>query len=307
MTLTRVGEADLARIAEQRLSPLYVSIHAVDPEIRKMLLGIRNDDHLLEKLRYLASHGIELHGQIVLCPGINDGEVLTGSLETLARFYPDLRSMAVVPVGLTRHRHGLPVLSPVDSAVAARTAKQIQSLQRKFKKKLGEPFIYLADEFYLLSGERLPPDRHYGDFWQSGNGVGMTRRFLTVFREASRRFPLKLEDIKRYTIVTGMLAGPVIEKEILPVLRRIKNLDVEVHKVRNRFFGDTVTVSGLLTGGDIADALRRHTEDRVLLLPDNCLNTDGRFLDGGTPRTLENELKRKIVVLDDFNTFWERS
>jgi hypothetical protein len=161
VTLTAVGEEDLERIAEQRLSPLYVSVHAADPEVRRRLLGIRKDDRLTEKIRYLGERGVEMHGQVVLCPGINDGAVLEETVAALAGYFPAFRSVAVVPVGLTRHRRGLADLNPVTASAATALLDRIGPMQRRFRSETGESFVYAADEFYLLAeGQR----RRHGAF-----------------------------------------------------------------------------------------------------------------------------------------------
>ena len=301
VTLTHAGSHDLERIVTQRLSPLYISIHATNLEVRKTLLNLREDDHLLDKIRYLTERGIELHGQIVLCPGINDGEVLDTSLETLSMFYPKLRSMAVVPVGLTRHRQGLPQLKGYDAVSARAVIQNVGKHQNRSLRKDKESWVYLADEFYLLAGCDIPPAEHYGDYWQVENGVGMIRSFLTEFEESSKRFPKQLKKTKRYTFVTGVLAGPMLEKVVLPMLSRIKNMDVRLKVVSNSFYGETVTVSGLLTGGDIIRALQGDGDTSTVLLPPNCLNDDGLFLDDRTPEDLTGVLGRHVRILNHFD------
>jgi putative radical SAM enzyme (TIGR03279 family) len=306
VTLTHINRDDLERIAEQRLSPLYISVHATDPMIRRRLLGLRKDDYLIEKVKYLVEQGIELHAQVVLCPGINDGSVLKETLDTLSSFHPKLRSIAVVPVGLTRHRQGLSQLTGYTAESARIVIGIVEKYQEGFQKKFQEPLVYLADEFYLLSGFDLPTETHYGDFWQVENGVGMTRTFLTDFTDASEEFPRRLSGSHRFMLVTGTLAGPVLEKFVIPVLRGIKNLDINMRIVENRFYGEHVTVSGLLTGRDIIENVEKEKENGAgLLLPPNCLNNDGLFLDDLTPRDLERRLNRPVLILDDFRKLWE--
>lgn len=306
VTLTRTGPGDIERIIEQRLSPLYVSVHAVDAQVRRRLLGLKKEDRLLEKLEQLCGAGIEVHAQIVLCPGLNDGDILAESIDTLERFYPALRSLAVVPVGLTAHRNGLPELRAVDAAAAAAMLDQGERYQQTFMAKHGEPFVYFADEFYLLAGRELPPDDHYGLYWQTGNGVGITREFLSLFEMESRDFPASLPARTHVTLVTGTLAAPVLRKHILPVLNRIGNLSADLQPVENRLFGSSVTVSGLLCGRDIVAALREIPEESIVLLPPNCLNTDDLFLDDKTPEGMAAELKRQVIVADDFAGIWDR-
>ncbi len=304
VTLTHVRQRDLNRIVEQRLSPLYVSIHATAASIRKTLLGLDRDDHLMEKIQFLVQNGIQIHGQIVLCPGINDGDVLIESLETLSLLFPQLRSLAIVPVGLTCHRQLLPEISGFNAGTAETVVRMAQNLQKKYKKALGDPFVYISDEFYLLGEIPLPPFDHYGDFWQIENGVGMIRLFLREFHEASNHFPKKLGKPEHAIIVTGTLAGPVIQEHILPGLNRIENLHIELKMVVNHFYGDSVTVSGLLTGQDIIDSFQKLGPDTTLLLPTNCLNTDGLFLDNRTPNDLSERLGCRIRITPDFNDLW---
>jgi len=305
VTLTNVTKSDMERIAEQKLSPLYVSIHATDPEIRKTLLGLKRKDYLLEKIHFLTNHSIELHGQIVICPGINDGEVLHQTLQTLSSFFPGLRSVAVVPVGLTRHRKGLPKLKKHNPESVLDIIRIVQTLQEEYEKKFGEPFVYLSDEFYLLAGKPLPSFFHYRDFWQIENGVGLTRFFLSSFEDSARTFPSKLKKKQHLVFVTGTLAEPILRENVLPVLNRIKNLSVRLLPISNRFFGGSVTVSGLLTGKDIINTLQKENKDTTILLPSNCLNTDNLFLDDVSLEELRRKLNRKIIVVEDFKTFWE--
>ncbi len=305
VTLTNVTKSDMERIVEQKLSPLYVSIHATDPEIRKTLLGLKRKDYLLEKIHFLTNHSIELHGQIVICPGINDGEVLHRTLQTLSSFFPGLRSVAVVPVGLTRHRKGLPKLKKHNPESVLDIIRIVQTLQEEYEKKFGEPFVYLSDEFYLLVGKPLPSSFHYRDFWQIENGVGLTRFFLSSFEDSARTFPSKLKKKQHLVFVTGTMAEPILRENVLPVLNRIKNLSVRLLPISNRFFGESVTVSGLLTGKDIINTLQKENKDTTILLPSNCLNTDNLFLDDVSLEELRRKLNRKIIVVEDFKTFWE--
>ncbi len=300
VTLTAVGEEDLRRIVQQRLSPLYVSVHAADPEVRRRLLGLRKDDRLIEKIRFLGERGIEMHGQVVLCPGINDGAVLDETVAALAGFFPAFRSVAVVPVGLTRHRRALSKMNPVTAAASEALLDRISPMQRRFRTETGESFVYAADEFYLLAGRPVPPVSHYREYWQRDNGVGMVRSLLSDFSRNKRRLPVSFPRRTRFRVVTGTLAAPVLEAQLLPVLNRIRNASFSITAVRNRFFGDSVTVSGLLTGRDIAAGLRSTRPFDAVLLPSNCLNSDGLFLDDWTPEKLSVRLARPVRILESF-------
>lgn len=306
VTLTHVTDEDLNRIVEQKLSPLYVSIHATDGRVRKEMLGIGHEDRLLDKLLFLKEGGIEIHGQIVLCPGVNDGTVLADTVDELSSLYPGLRSISVVPVGLTHHRIGLPEVKPVDREIARRVWRELIPFQDRFLKAFGEPFVFLADEFYLLIGEPLPGAEHYGDYWQIENGVGMTRSFIDDFKTVSKTFPGRIDRHRDFVIVTGMLAGPILEEEVMPRLHSVQNMSVEVQPVENRFFGESVTVSGLLTGEDIHSRFADVGGDAMLILPGNCINADGLFLDDLSPGVLEKRLGRPVKVIHDFEELFDK-
>lgn len=297
VTLTNVTQEDLDRIIEQRLSPLYISVHAVQPAVRKKLLGINRDDHLLDKISFLVKHNIELHAQIVLCPGINDGKILRETIEKLYRYYPSLKTLAVVPVGLTRHRKRLPLIQPVSPYVAKQVLLQIQSMQNNFKNTLGVPFVFLADEFYLLTGSSLPPREHYGEFYQIDNGVGLTRHFMHEFRMAAKHFPDSCIPSKRLNFITGEMAFPVLDKYILPVLNQINGITAQAFSVKNKFYGSSVTVSGLLTAGDIINTCTSIKPEGEILLPDNCINSEGFFLDDLTVEDIMNALQQPVRII----------
>jgi putative radical SAM enzyme (TIGR03279 family) len=299
VTLTNVSQNDLKRIVAQRLSPLYVSVHSTDLDIRKLMLGLKKDDRLLKKIELLADSDIELHVQIVLCPAINDGESLVKTINDLAQFYPMLKTIAIVPVGLTKHREHLYRINPVTPDYASDLIARIEPIALQFKKKRKDYFIYLADEFYLLAGIELPPAKRYEEFFQIENGVGMTRDFLDRFQEQSQHFPHRINTSRSMTLVSGQLAAPVISRWIVPVLNRIENLHVNLVTVPNNFYGTSVTVTGLLTGQDIFAELSRHELGDVIVLPANTLNFDGIFLDDWTLEMLQSKLERPIEVVDN--------
>jgi putative radical SAM enzyme (TIGR03279 family) len=304
VTLTAVREPELQRIARQRLSPLYISIHSVSGDVRRKLLGIQRDDRLLDKIRFLAEAGIEMHGQIVLCPGINDGETLRESVETLRGFYPSLKSLAIVPVGLTRHRKNLPSLNGVDGNTAMTVMEMIEPFQERFGSESDSAFVYLSDEWYLLAGRDLPDEAHYAGFWQSDNGVGLTRRFLSDLEAAVLEAgPFEGQPSPRLWI-TGTLAAPVLEKYAVPLLAST-GVEAEILPVRNRFFGASVTVTGLLTAQDILSACRDAPPEAVILLPSVCLNEDGLFLDDMTLADFTVRLGRRVVLLENLEDFWK--
>jgi putative radical SAM enzyme (TIGR03279 family) len=307
VTLTNVSRADLQRIVEQRLSPLYVSVHSTDLKIRKLMLGIKKDDHLLEKIRFLTKNRIELHAQIVLCPGINDGESLNKTIEDLAEFYPHLKSIAIVPVGLTKHRQNLYPLKPVTPEYAKSLIFEIEKTAQQFQQKWENYFVYLADEFYLLAYVELPPAERYDEFPQVENGVGMARDFIDRFEEQSLYFPHRIKARLEVTLVSSVLAAPIINRWVVPRLNQIENLTVKVQTIVNEFYGNSVTVTGLLTGQDIYSQLQRYSSGDVIVLPANCLNFDGIFLDDWTPAMLQDKLRRPVEIVDnDFITLIQK-
>ncbi|MGA9115256.1 MAG: DUF512 domain-containing protein [Bacteroidota bacterium] len=294
-TLTNAGPAVLRRIVEQRLSPQYISVHTTDPDLRRRLMGLKKDDGVLEKIRYLHDHGIEMHTQIVLCPGFNDGEALLGTIRDLYAFRTAVRSLAVVPVGLTDHRAHLEELRRVDAEMASRVLDQIVPLQKQFRRETGRGFVYASDEFYILAGRPLPGRRHYDGYPQVENGVGLTRSFLERLRRSERFFPNGLPEPRRLLVLTGELAAGILEKHLMSRLKRIQNLTSVLVVAPNILFGRSVTVSGLLSGGCIRAALRRHAADLVLLPPE-ILNAENRLLDDISVAELEGETGMRMQV-----------
>lgn len=307
VTLSNMSRADLERIVRQRLTPLFISVHATEPEMRKFLLGIKFDDRLLDKFDYLTQNGIELHTQIVLCPELNDGDVLRRTLSDLERYYPHLRSVAVVPVGLTRHREGLTAIKPVTKDYAKNFLRIADDYAAEFHQRLGMNFVYPSDEFYLMAGEPIPPASRYDAFEQMENGVGMLRDLVDDFQERQvKRLPKRLGQPTKVTLVSATLAGGFIAENILPRLEQIKNFSPELVVVTNKFYGDTIRVSGLLTGQDIFAALKDRDLGAAVFLPKSCLNDKQIFLDDWKLSDLQEKLGVPIVPLkNDFSGIFE--
>ena len=299
ITLTNIRKADLERIAEQHLSPLYISVHATDLTVRKQIFRIKKDDHLFDKLEYLSRNRIELHVQIVLIPGINDGLVLEKTINDLYHFRNSVKSVAIVPVGLTKHRVGLPKLHPVNSDLAEEIIIKTKYWNRNYFNVGGEHFVYLSDEFYLIANRNLPGRSQYGQFYQIENGVGLLRNSLDNFRKQVRKFPDSISNRKHIRFITGTLAKSAIEKFISSRLNEIENLFVEVVPIVNDFFGETVTVSGLLTGKDIIEQTLHLPKCDVICLPPRCINYDGYLLDNMKPEDIENALGAPVRICDE--------
>ncbi|ACX52336.1 protein of unknown function DUF512 [Ammonifex degensii KC4] len=291
-TLTNCTRKDLERIVEQRLSPLYISVHTTNPQLRAKLMGNPRAGLIMEQLKFLAAGGITLHTQIVLCPGINDGVELERTVEDLASLYPAVASIAVVPVGLTRYRQGLYPLRPVSREEAALLLEKIHSWQRKFHRCWGTRLVYAADELYLLAGSPLPPASAYEGFPQLENGVGLARQFLSGWEKLKPRLPREASPL-RAVIVTGVLAAGLLEP-VVARLNKIRGLEVELVVVENEFFGPTVTVAGLLTGRDIRRALLSRPRPDLVMLPAVALKDGHLFLDDLTLDELAAELGCRV-------------
>lgn len=312
VTMTTLRQADLNRIVEQHLSPLYISVHSTETETRKLLLGIKRDDHLLEKIRFLSEHGIELHAQIVLVPGINDGAIFDKTIHDLKAFFPAVRSVAVVPLGLTRHRDRLMKLRIHTRQELKDTIGYVDMLRTALRRELGDAFVYLADEFFIKADEPIPEASYYDEFYQIENGVGEFRAMIDEFEEALNQFPRQLPKPKRITWVTGRLAAGPLHRHIIKPLANIENLEIKLKPVENVFYGATIQISGLLVGQDIYDQLKGEDLGDAVLLPPRVLNDDELFLDDWTVPRLENELgvpchvykeplSEMITIIEKFN------
>jgi putative radical SAM enzyme (TIGR03279 family) len=290
ITLTNINEKDLNRIIEQRLSPLYISVHATDTECRKIILGIDFDDHILQKIEYLVQGGIELHAQIVVCPGINDGNLLIKTVEDLKNFYPGVKSIAIVPVGLTKYRKKLKPLRLYTAAESRSMIKITDNLHGKYRKELGTGFVYLADEFFLQADMPIPPEEYYEDFYQIENGIGELRYTIDRFNADFKSMPKSVANLHKITWVTGTLAAKSIAQHIISKLNMIKGLKVNMMEIRNNFFGASVSVAGLLVGQDIYHQLKGNDLGDMVLLPPKIVNHDNLFLDDWSLTVLEKKL-----------------
>ncbi len=306
ITLNDVSEGDMRRIIDMRLSPLYLSVHAVDPDVRRRLFGrpMRND--ILEQMAELASNGITMHAQIVLVPGLNDGGVLDETVNALFGFFPRCRSVAVVPVGLTAHRKGLARLESVTEEQAADLVSWADRSRARFRKETGgESFLHLSNEFYLMSGEELPMTDEYDDFPQISNGVGMCRLFVDEIEGMIERISGKAHGDISIALVTGRLGAIFLRRYVLPAVERsLPWLRVSLITVENRLFGERVGVSGLIGGADIIEEAGG-IEASCIVLPPNAVNHDGLLIDDMRPEQLESALGRPVIVPE--STFLEEN
>lgn len=290
LTLTNVGDEELERIIDQKLSPLYISVHATEPELRTRMLGNDAYDGLDEKLDRLTAAGIRLHCQIVLCPGWNDLAHLERTVSDLARRFPSVQSAAVVPVGLTDHRENLPAIDPVTPDYARETIRQVARLQQGFLDRWDTPFVFLGDEFYILAGVSMPPSDHYREFPQIENGVGMVRSFLDRFDAGLTDWSASGRPV-RGTIATGKLFHPFLERLVGQL-----GMDLRTVAVGSRFWGSGINVAGLLAGSDFVAGLRDQMYGDVLLIPSEAMiGEEGLFLDDMTRADLEGELGVSVI------------
>jgi len=298
ITGTNLTESDLDRIARQRLSPLYISVHATDPELRARMLGRRRMPPVAELLGFLAAHRIEFHAQIVVCPRWNDGPALLRTLDDLRRYCPALRSVAIVPVGLTAHRAHLPTIRPITPRYAAHMIDSMTPVMRDWRRALGERVLFVADEWYLRARRAVPDYRGIDIAPQFENGVGMVGQFVRPWRAVERRLPPEIAPRRSVGVLTGVSASAFL-RPMVARLNRIEGLHVSLVVVRNKLFGPTVTVSGLLAGRDILEALLSRRRPDFYLLPGNCLRPwDHVFLDDLPLDHLAAHLDRPVLPIE---------
>ena len=298
ITLGALSEHDWERIFQERLSPLYISVHTTDHALRTFILGNKKAPDILASMNRLAAGGIMMHTQIVLCPGINDGDHLQKTLDDLSGLFPAVASIAVVPVGLTSFRKKLFPLRSFTRSEARAVIELVTRLGSRFKRNLGTRLVFASDEFFIKAGEPFPPLSFYEDLPQKENGVGMVSEFL---RDASRtRIPKKAAPIQ-VTLVTGVSFGKILKHS----LERLKTVDgprIRLVTAQNHFFGSSVTVAGLLTGQDILRALKGRRLGDLVVIPSGALKEDeDLFLDNMRLEQLEQALSVKVRKADTFS------
>lgn len=298
ITLTNVDDQEFSRILKRKVSPLYISVHATDPEIRCALLRNPKAGNLMERLRALKENGQTFHCQIVLCPGLNDGEVLRRSIEDLASLWPAAESLAIVPVGLTRFREKLTPISPVDPETAANVLNMSAYYQRKYLDEFGTRFVFPSDEFYLTAGAEIPTEAEYEGYPQIENGVGMLRMLAEdadMTAEDLSGSPLPAP--RRIIIPTGVSAAPWLRE----ICRKYapNGTEVTVIPIVNHFFGETVSVTGLLTGTDLAEQLSGLNCDEIVISSVMLRENEGCFLDDMTVEMLSRRLGKPIRVSEN--------
>jgi putative radical SAM enzyme (TIGR03279 family) len=303
-TLTSITADEMRRVIEQRLSPQYVSVHATDLDVRAYLLGVDKERaDIRAKMRSLLDAGIEIHAQVVLCPEINDGQILRRTICDLAELYPRVRSVAIVPLGLTRYLDDAR-LTPITPEFCRRTIREVGEIQKDLRARLGTTFAFLGDEIYLRAGRAVPRRSHYGDYPQIEDGIGMVRTFENKFGALLSKLDRRPVSVTRQsgralygTIMTGTLFAPVLRKLVERLNRRFE-MRLEVAAVENEYFGGDVSVAGLLTGGDFLAARQKMRGDFVIV-PRVVLKSDEPvMLDGMRFEELQRQLGGPLYAFD---------
>ncbi|MEW6014990.1 MAG: DUF512 domain-containing protein [Candidatus Zixiibacteriota bacterium] len=295
ITLSNLSDDDIRRIIEQRLSPLYVSVHVTDDTLRRCIFQNEKLPSILPQLKFLIANGIKFHTQVVLSPGFNDGPYLERTIDDLSLLYPGVMTLAVVPVGLTKYREKLPSLRTYRRDEAIEIVNYVHKRQKEFRKKLQTRFVFVADEFYIISETPFPSLGEYEEMAQFENGVGMIRHTLTDFNRRRRRLE-KLPRDRKIIMLTGESAFEILDREIVSNLKKI-GFKIDLQPVKNDFWGESVTVSGLLTGGDLYNFLVKTAGNYdIALLPPNCLNKEDLFLDNLSLEEFRSKLEMKVLV-----------
>ena len=297
VTLTNMSEHDIQRIIDYHLEPINISIQTTNPELRCMMLHNRFAGDALQKVQRLYEAGITMNGQIVLCKGVNDGEELERSIRDIAKWLPNFQSVSVVPVGLSKYRDGLYPLEPFTKEDAKKVLETIHKWQKQFYEEYGMHFIHASDEWYLLAEEELPEEERYDGYLQLENGVGMLRLLHEEFEEALAKCKGD-EKERKISFATGKLAYPTIRKMAEQMQEKCPKLDVNVYSIRNDFFGEMITVAGLITGQDLVAQLKNQELGEKLLLPCSMLRSGEEvFLDDMTVSEVSEALQVEIEIV----------
>lgn len=302
VTLTNMSDHDIDRIIKYHLSPINISFQTMNPTLRCKMLHNRFAGEALKKVDRLYEAGINMNGQIVLCKGVNDGEELIFSIREMMKYLPQLESVSVVPVGLSKYREGLYPLEPFTKEDATEVLSIIRGFQKEIYKEYGTHFIHASDEWYLLAEEELPPEENYDGYLQLENGVGMLRLLLTEFQDAFSQLQFDLNKRKPIdtviSLATGKLAYPYILQMAQKMQESYPEMQIHVYEIRNDFFGEMITVSGLLTGQDIISQLKGKVLGKRLLLPQNILRSgEDVFLDDVTLQEVEKALQVQVDIV----------
>ncbi|BAH06302.1 DUF512 domain-containing protein [Clostridium kluyveri] len=304
VTLTNMRKEDIDRIIKYKISPINVSVHTTNPKLRVKMINNRFAGNIYKVLKKLTKNHIKINCQIVLCPGINDGRELKRTIEDLYKLYPEVENVAVVPVGITKYRQGLFNLKQYNENSAREQLEIAEELQKKYIKEIGVPFVRFSDEFYIISNKEIPSAKFYENYKQLEDGVGMVRIFRDNIKNGLKDLNLKAKG--SFTLITGDLAYEEIKNAAKKIMKTNPHIIIHVKKIINNFFGNTITIAGLVTSKDILEQLKCEILGNYLIIPE-CMLRKGYelsesnkrvFLDDVTLEELENSLNRKILVCD---------
>lgn len=298
ITLTNMDERDLERIIKYHLAPINISVHTTNPELRCKMLHNRFAGDVLEKIGRLYEAHIPMNCQVVLCKGWNDGEELDRTMRDMAAFYPYMETVTVVPFGKTKYREDLTQIEKFNKAESKAVLDQIHAFRKQCMEKFGAGFVQASDEWYLVAEEPVPDAEYYNGYGQLEDGVGIVRSFVDEVDQALEHFPGKAMNLK-ISMVTGVLSAPVVNQKMREVEQHFPGLDIQVHTIINHFFGEEITVTGLLTGQDIIEQLRGKDLGAFLVLQEVLLrNGTNVLLDDMTVEDIERELECPVIVTD---------
>ncbi len=303
VTLTNMKDEDIDRIIRYRISPINISVHTTNPELRVKMLGNRFAGSVYERMKKLADAGIEMHCQIVLIPEVNNGKELENTITDLYKLYPSVANIAVVPIGVTKYREGLVQVKTFNAETSKNEIEMVQELQKKFYEEIDDPFVRLSDEFYVVSGKDVPEEEFYNGYEQIEDGVGMIR----CFREAIKN---TVDDLEQnisgtFSIATGKLAFKEISAGVEKLMEKNQQIKIDTYEIINHFFGETITVAGLLTGKDIIEQLKGKIKSDYLIMSNNMFRkgyelgpAEYIMLDDTKIGDIEKELNVKVLVCD---------
>lgn len=299
ITLTNLNDDEIQRIIDYRLSPINVSVHTTNPELRVKMINNKRAGEILNILKRFSKAQIEVNCQIVLVPGVNDGEELRRTLDDLSKLYPNVKSVAVVPVGITKYREGLFKIQVYDDNNANELLDLVGEMQNKFLKKLNTRFVFASDEFYAITGRKLPSYDEYEGFPQYENGVGMMRLFSYEIDEELKNIKGEIKVNKEYIIATGALAYKFMKSISDKIMNKISGLNLKIVPIKNDFFGHSITVSGLVTGQDLINQLKSYDATEAIIVPKSMFKKGEEiFLDNITREDVEKELNTKVIPSD---------
>ena len=300
ITLTNLSDEDIDRIIKMHISPVNISVHTMNKELRVKMMKNKNAGQCLDYIKRLADAGIEINTQLVLCPGINDGQELKYSLEKLSELYPSVQSIAAVPVGITKHREGLFDMPPYTKETSAQVIDIINDFGNDFKEKHGIRLAYASDEFYLKAERDIPKADYYEGYPQIENGVGMWRDFIDESVAGIDEIEADKDMCRKVSVATGTAAFPLIKGISDKITALYPNVKINAYEIKNDFYGHSVTVAGLITGADLISQLKNKEIFDELIIPDVMLNADNEvFLDDVTVEEVEKALNVKLRIVSE--------